>query len=255
MHVAIVGSPRSGNSRCRRYLASAWRLDEYASHDPGLLLAPPEGGGVLQVHATRTDAIERSVRGRGMRVVVTVRHPLDMLLSILHFAQFEDDVRRWPHGDDVVALQGCDPTSEAFRAFATGSAFESLVRVSRSWWGRADAVVRFEHAASDLTSACAALARLDGTRECDTAAAERAAEFGYFHGLPNRHGWQGRAGYWTEFIDRSLARQVEENLGSLMGTYSTRDAQAVDAIDVRLAWAASLDVARPHRSSVRRTAC
>ena len=90
---------RALGSLLRKTLARAHGLDETASHDPAYLFGDLALGTVAQVHAPYTPELHASLRKRSVIVVTPRRHPLDVLLSMLHFAQFEPDVSCWLGGN------------------------------------------------------------------------------------------------------------------------------------------------------------
>jgi hypothetical protein len=93
------------------------------------------------MHWRRSPTFHQFLMERQFEVLVTVRHPLDVLISILHFAQYEPATRRWLDGEggNETSLLGADPTSEAFLAYALSGRASALFEVSAEWYGIARA--------------------------------------------------------------------------------------------------------------------
>ena len=213
MRVAVVSSPRSGNMWLRRLLVAAYGLEERSAHTPDEV----DWGGLpercaLQLHWHRTADFRRRLRGDGFRVVVLARHPLDVLLSILHFAPHEPATARWLDGEggDESALAEADPASPAFLAYAVGPRARALLSITPEWWGRADVGVRYESLVEDpvaeLGRVCDALGRRPLV---DPETAVHVVTFKRLrYEATNQHFWQGRPGLWKELIPTHAALEI-----------------------------------------------
>src|SRR5918993_5848391 len=85
--LAIFGTPRSGNTWFRSLLTTAFGLTDYAMHDPkGIPWDSLPSRVVVNLHATPDDFLRGRLRTLGIRPIVIARHPLDALISVLHFA-------------------------------------------------------------------------------------------------------------------------------------------------------------------------
>ena len=100
LRLAVVSTPRSGNTWFRRLAAAAYRLDEWAVHNPrDLDWAGLSSRCILQIHWHRAEPFLSLLERYQFRVAVLSRHPLDVLISILHFAPHEPDTARWLEGE------------------------------------------------------------------------------------------------------------------------------------------------------------
>jgi len=214
IRVAIVSTPRSGNMWLRRLLVAAYGLEERAAHTPAEVdwEALPERC-VLQLHWHRTPELLESFDRHGFRVVVLARDPLDVLVSILHFAPLEPQTARWLDGEagDESAVFGADPASAAFRAYALGPRARALLSVTPEWWPHADARVRYEELVADtaavLGGLVAALRADPVVPAADAAAAVRFSDLQ--QEATNGHFWQGRPGLGRELIPPDLAGEIQ----------------------------------------------
>ena len=146
MRLAVVSTPRVGNMWLRRQLVALYGLEERSAHTPDEVEwdTLPEAC-ALQLHWPRTRAFVRTLERHGFRVIVVCRHPLDVLISILHFAGHEPETARWldgAHGDEQTII-GADPSSPAFRAYAGGKRARALIDVSPQWWKHALVSLRY----------------------------------------------------------------------------------------------------------------
>lgn len=213
--VAVVATPRSGNTWLRRLVAAVGGLAEVAGHTP----AEVDWAGLpdrcaLQLHWRRTGAFGSLLAEHGFRVVTLARHPLDVLISVLHFAPHEPETACWlgSEGGDESAILGATPRSAAFLEYATGPRARALLAVSREWWSAPGCLrVRYEdlvrEPAAELGRAAIALgldgrgSGLAGAVAANTLAVARAS-------APNQHFWQGRPGLWKLLLPAAEARRI-----------------------------------------------
>jgi SAM-dependent methyltransferase len=160
----------------------------------------------LQLHWPPTHSLIEQLDRAGFSVVVLARHPLDVLLSVLHFSQNEPRTARWLNGDGgtELSLLGAEPCSDAFRAYATGPRAAALLSVSTEWWRspRLDVPVRFEElVAAPQEVLERATETLGGTTPNRVAeAAERATFDSLRSETGNGHFWRGRPGHWRSLM-------------------------------------------------------
>ena len=210
MRLAVVSTPRSGNSWVREVLGIAYGLDQIAVHDRDELPSPLPDRVVLQAHWDRTADLADEWAARGVRVITVARHPLDVLISMLHFSRFEPTVARWLGGDYLAGLAGASPAGDAFARFAVSPGAGHLLGVTPQWWAAPGTVrVRYEEMCADAAIALLSVQDELGAPPAtpfDVALAARPIEL--FRASPNRHGWQGRPGLWRRLIVAELAERV-----------------------------------------------
>lgn len=220
MRIAIVSSPRSGNTWLRRLLGATYRLEERSAFTPDELdwEALPERC-VLQLHWHRTPEFLAQLDRYGCSVVVVARHPLDVLVSILHFAQHESSTDRWLDGEagSEAVLWGADPTSPAFVEYALSPRAQALLSITPEWWEYADARARYERL---VVSPAGELGRIvDALGTPPSVLPTRAIERVRFDRLqkeaPNHHFWQGRAGLWREVVPTAAALEIAEGYAGM----------------------------------------
>jgi hypothetical protein len=213
LRIAIVSSPRSGNMWLRRLLRTSYGLDERSAFRPDELdweRLPDRC--VLQFHWHRTPEFRELLERYGYSVVVLARHPLDVLVSILHFSAHEPDTARWLDGEggDESILRGADPTSPAFLTYATSPRARALLSVTPEWWTHANVCVRYESLVDDPASELGRLlGALGGEPVMPPGEAVEAVSFASLQQeAPNQHFWQGRAELWRELVPTPVAREI-----------------------------------------------
>ena len=159
--VAIIGTPRTGNAWIRRVLAAVLDAEEFPVAHPADLdwECLPERF-VIQLHRQRSRLLERALRERGIAVISTARHPLDVLLSVLAFVQGEQSATEWglEHGGNEVRLQGSGARDFAFLDWALSSRARELLSLTPAWWSTPTTHrVRYEELMADPDAGFAAL--------------------------------------------------------------------------------------------------
>lgn len=135
--IAILASMRSGNSYLRMLLARVLDASEQQISHPGDVPwgELPERI-VIVLHHVRTELLATRLRRHGFHSVTLIRHPFDVLLSHLMFAQTAPKADSSRH--DTEALLDADPTSDAFARWAKNHGRGSL-GITQSWLDDPDA--------------------------------------------------------------------------------------------------------------------
>ncbi len=205
--MAIIGTPRTGNTWIRRVLADVIDAPEISEHHPDAI----DWGGlpescVLQLHWPRTPALERVLTARGITVLSAARHPLDVLLSILVFSQKEPATKQWLDGEagDESPLQGASPGDAAFVAWSVGPRARRLLSLTPEWWlSPATVRVRYEDLCADPEATfrrlVSALGPMSGDDVERAVAANSPARLEELSG--GVHVWKARPGLWREVLD------------------------------------------------------
>lgn len=175
----------------------------------------PADGCIVVMHRRRTLPFEGFLREHGFRLTAMARHPLDVLLSILSYAQLprnREFSSLWIEGEcgNEESLAGASPISEAFVRYAVGWRAAALFDVSTSWAPRA------EHASyerlvldprAELARLCAALDVTPKNDVDEVLARHSLTTFG--ENAPG-HVWRGEPGIWRKLIVPEVARAVRE---------------------------------------------
>jgi hypothetical protein len=213
MRLALISTPRSGNTWLRHMLAGLYGLNQYAVHDPSDLDWPrlPDDC-IVQLHWRRNEAFVRWLKNLGFRFVTIGRHPLDVLISILHFCTREPDTRRWllGEGGDESAICGLSPSAPEFASYAVGARAKALLSVTPEWWSSADSVcVRYEDLVEEPAATLEATGERLGSFNQRISETIEALAFEKLQlTSQNGHFWQGRPGLWQELLPAAAAAPI-----------------------------------------------
>jgi hypothetical protein len=246
LRLAVVSTPRSGNSWFRHMLAEVLELEQLAVHRPDEVdwrqLAPRA---VLQLHWLPNEAFVSLLEQHDFRPVVLARHPLDVLISILAFSQHDDSTLNWlgGNGGNERSIAGASPTSEAFLSYATGPRAKALLRISAEWWQACNVCrVRYEDLVADTLSQLAnilATLGLSARKPLREVAAKATPE--NMRGLSVDmlyHVWQAQAGLWKRLLtSREVGPicETHQDVLKILG-YTCQADESLKSADAQLAW-------------------
>lgn len=230
LRLAVVGTPRSGNTWLRRVLATAYEFTgetgwERSTHDPAEIdWGADPARSIVQVHLRREPGYEQMFGTHGVRVVVPRRHPFDVLISILQYATHVHDTHRWLDGEggDEVAIRGLDPNHPDFLAYATGPRARALLAVSPAWRDAPGAVsLRYEDLVASPVPTLGRLAEALGQPPViaweEALAANTMAALRKTHGFG--HIWMGRPGLWRHLLTRPSAEALASAHAPLLAAF------------------------------------
>ncbi len=244
--IAILGTPRSGNTWLRAMLRTMYALPDFAAHDPANIPwdeLPPDA--IVNLHATPTPAL--CERLAGFRIVTIARHPLDTLISILHFAPFHSASDGWllGQGGGEGAIRGATPVSPEFIEYATGPRAAALFSVSRLWWDVPGVIrVRYEDLVENTIGELSRINEQLGmslAKSPESVAEEHALDaMRGRHVSFRQHVWKGQPRHWRRFLPADVARRIAAahpqsfaRLGYVCDPDETLDADTADVIWAR----------------------
>jgi len=228
LRLAVIGTPRSGNSWLRRLVATGLSIGgedgrEIAVHDPDAIdWAADVPRSIVQVHMRRDEGRSRLLERHGVRVLVPSRHPFDTLISILQYAiHAPQESAQWllGEGGNEYGIRGLDPCHSGFLEYCRSERASALLGVSSSWLGEPSAVrVRYE----DLSAATeATLDRVGrGIGQKPRIGWAESVEKNSKESLSGMFGpghvWKGQPGLWRSLLTRNAASALLEAHGSLI---------------------------------------
>jgi len=192
-------------------LARTLGLEEIAVHNWRDLPSELPNDCVLQIHWYREPNFQAFLRENKFRLIVLARHPLDVLLSVLHFIEYEPLTARWLEGNCGISpeLIGSSPVSAAFKRYATSWGAENLLSISYQWWHDPETLrIRYEDLVEDPKANFNTIVKvLDGSTDTLEPILQE-INFEKFRATPNRHGWQGQPGLWRRLIPTITALKI-----------------------------------------------
>lgn len=216
LRIALVATPRTGNTWIRTLLAEAWGLRELAVHTPtDVPWRDLPGRLVVQLHWHRFPCFRAALDEFGFRVVTIARDPLDVLVSVLQFCQKDRTTEFWLSGEggDETELLGLGARDPGFLRWALSGRARALLSVTKEWWADGETIrVRYEDAVAAPAAALAAVAGRLGVRplrDVDEVGSRVSLEemrrrFAAFPG----HFWKGRPGGAAEVLTPEAAAQI-----------------------------------------------
>jgi hypothetical protein len=224
VRVAIIGTPRTGNTWVRRVLADVFELTELSVHRP--LELPPSlpARCAIQLHWPRTPALQSWLAQERVHVISAARHPLDVLASILIFAQREPNTLEWLDGagGTELTIRGAEFGDPAFEAYALGPRARALLSITPDWWDAASTIrVRYEDLAAHPMPIFGALC--SGISRAFDAPMRRDLRAVIEHNSPERihegsggvHVWHARPGMHHEVLASGLIARLAEAHGDV----------------------------------------
>jgi hypothetical protein len=214
LRVAILATPRSGNTWLRSLLGSLYGLADVVCDRPEEVPweTLPERC-VLQLHWSPDLELRDRLRGHEFHPVTVARHPLDQLISILHFSTTWPGTSQWFGGrcGSEDAICGVLPTSREFREYATGARALALLAISRDWWHVADCChLHYETLVDDTALVLGHLTeRLEPTPPGAIAEAIASNTLEQLRPrVANQHYWRGSPGHWQRLLPAAVAREI-----------------------------------------------
>jgi hypothetical protein len=220
LRLALLNTPRSGSTWLRCLLATMLELKEVSAFAPEEIdWAELPARGVVHLHAHRSRPMLELLRRHRLRPVVVRRHPLDVLISILHFAPHEPATARWLGGEggDERLLHDATPMSDSFLRYATGPRAKALLSLSPAWAEDENAiVVGYEQLVAAPEEGLHHIAS-----ELSTVTVREPREAVALHSLArhrtlnrNQHYWRGQPGLWRRLLTRCVAQEIESAQGA-----------------------------------------
>lgn len=220
MRLAVIGSHRSGTTWVRSVLGGMFGLEQIAIADP----APYNWDSlpqrcVLQMHYYPVDWFLKRLHDYDFKVVITARHPFDILTSWLNYNYYVHQEGYCPGGGacpecSIIELM---PRSDEFIAYAGGESGRLLLCYSPAWWQR-DGVSRVRY--EDMVNApeptltrliselgASPVVPLDEILHA-TAIETRKGDHASWH----YHYWQGRPGLWRDMFPADVARRLHARI-------------------------------------------
>jgi hypothetical protein len=248
--VAIISTPRSGNTWLLHLLSNIYQAATQAVHSPlEINWDKLPASCILQVHWHPEPSFLLHLEKAEFRVVVVARHPLDVLISILHFALY-DPTCRWLEGEggNERPIFGAMPRSTAFLDYATGPRANALLSISQEWWSRPGCqTLHYEDLVAQPVDEMVRLVAALGTPPLKPVeSAVEATTLAKLRKLTQNtnHFWQGQANLWKKFFTASEAASIAAIHASLFGQLGYRcepdselTAGAADANWLKLVWA------------------
>jgi hypothetical protein len=215
LRLALISTPRTGNNWLLNLLSRVYGLPGFSPTSlPNVPWQdlPPECAIIL--HWRRTPELVKLLQIHRFQAITMARHPLDVLLSILHFT-LREPTDGWLEGEggNEQPILGLAPGSQGFLDYACGPRARALLGVTGDWWDAPDCLqVRYEDLVENPKLVMERLAEALGVppRFSPEAAAASTTLPRLRAQFTDRqhHFWQGKPGLWKELLPHDHAQQI-----------------------------------------------
>lgn len=209
--LAIVGSPRSGNVWIRSILARHLDLAEIAVFNYRDAPDPLPARCLVQTHWYREPNFQQWLGRHGFAKLCIARHPLDILLSVLHFVRHEPTTGRWLEGNAGLppSLATATPASPEFLDYALSFGAENLLSPTYQWWHDPSAYrLRYEESVADPVRVLGDLVHALGGDPRGLGPLIEAFSVARRRGQSNWHVWRGRPNSYRSFLPYGSALRI-----------------------------------------------
>lgn len=269
LRLALISTPRSGNTWLRALLAAIFDLEQIAAHFPDEIdweNLPRRC--VIQIHWGPKPWFRKRLQQHGVRVVVLARHPLDVLMSWLNHTYYvHQDGRCLGEGVcNECKIVGVLPRNETFLDYARSEQGQLLLCYSPRWWEKPGVLrVRYEDLVAEPEVVLGRLAdQLDEPVRrpiTETIDATSVRRLKHDNEVWQYQYWQGKPGLWRAMLPAPEARAFAEALTEPFGVlgYDCDADETLEASQADQNWLQlQLDSTREHlrleRAKHRQTA-
>ena len=215
MRVAIISSPRCGNTFLRLCLADILSLNTDAFHEPKSFPSVFPDNFIFQLHWQNNDKLFEYLLNKKFKIITLARNPLDIFISILRFTRHEKQVENWLKGELNIKqskFKLWQPNDPNFINWCTSKYSKKLLSVSLEW-SKLDNIhlIRYEDL---IFKPFEELIRINNFLDLNNFDQEKAEiilkkyDINYFKNLPNLHGWKGKVGNWKSFFKKDNAIKI-----------------------------------------------
>jgi hypothetical protein len=208
--LAIVSSPRSGNSFIRFILADALGWPTLAIHRVTEAPRTLSRNVVLQIHWEHEPEFVHWLSEQDFSVLTIARHPLDTLLSAIRFSYHDTSVAQWLDGRAgmPVRLGGAGTASDEFLAYCLSDGAAALLAVSADWWSPASLRLRYEDVVADPIGELQPIVEHLGGSGDKLGKAIAKYSLEGMRELYGQHGWRADPGHWKHLVPTVAAVRI-----------------------------------------------
>jgi hypothetical protein len=223
LRLAILSTPRTGNTWIRHVLGSALGLAQHAVHDYKEIPEPLAENVLVAAHWPREPHFQKWLKDRQFVKLTIARNPFDVLVSVLHFARKEPQVHRWLEGNVEIpeSFLHVSPSSDEFLNYCLSFGAENLLSVSYQWWHDSSVIrLRYENCVANPPQIFGETARTLGREVTDWNAYLEPVSLENMRKHANNHGWKASPNHYKSLVPSFAAweiykrhRQVFQKLG------------------------------------------
>ena len=215
--IAILSTPRTGNTWLRRLLDAIYSLPQVVADTPDDVewdQLPQQC--ILQLHWPFDTALESLLSKHEFKIVTLFRNPFDTLISILHFATVWKNTGLWMGGlqGDETGIVGTRPCSREFAKYAESDRAKLLIAASANWAESENCLpIGYESLVEDTVGEMRRVTDrlLPAPDEVISAAVEANSLARLRACVQNQHFWRGQPGIWKTLLPQAVAQEIERH--------------------------------------------
>lgn len=215
MRVAIISSPRCGNTFLRLCLADILSLNTDAFHEPKNFPSVFPEDFIFQLHWQNDDKLYKFLLKKKFKIITLTRNPLDIFISILRFTRHEKQLENWLKGELNIKqskFKLWQPNDHNFINWCTSEYSKKLLSVSLEW-SKLDNIhlIKYEDLVYKPFQELKKINNFLELKFFDQKKTEivlKKYDINYFKNLPNLHGWKGKVGNWKSFFKKDNAKKI-----------------------------------------------
>jgi len=244
--IAIVSTPRTGNTWLRRLLDAIYSLPQIVADTPDDVdwdQLPQHC--ILQLHWPADAELRSRLLKHEFKIVTLFRNPCDTLISILHFATVWNKTNLWMGGlqGDESNIIGARPCSREFAEYAESDRAKLLIAASANWAEAENCLsIKYESLVEDAAGELKRVSDrlLPVSPEVISAAVEANSLTRLRSCVQNQHFWQGQPGIWKTLLPSDLARDIERHHASAFSAmgYVSVSEQSISSAEADANWTA-----------------
>jgi hypothetical protein len=218
LRLAVISSPRSGNTWLREMIAALYGLEQIPVHFPeDIPWDNLPNRCITQIHWNPEPEFTTLLDRAGFRVIAIGRHLFDILMSYLNYVYYVHQEGICPGGGacEECVIVGRSPQSREFRDYVASDRAALLFGYTPRWWNRPGVIqFRYEELVADAATHLRNLAAQLGESPV-RGIAEVMEATSIERMKPRRdawqyHFWQGRPGLWRTMIPADEAVWLAE---------------------------------------------
>jgi hypothetical protein len=193
-------------------LADAMDLTQIAVHRPDDVPRELPDRCIIQLHWRYSSELQSWAVDLQLRPLTLTRHPLGVLISILHFCVNEPDTCQWldGRGGNEIALRGHSPFSREFLEYGKSRRAAELLSVSPDWLNAGVPFARYEQLVSSPETALTTILGDLGLQPLRpvTEVVRRYGIESLRRTSSNQHFWRGDPFLWKRLLTSHIAEEI-----------------------------------------------
>lgn len=218
MRIAIISSPRCGNTFLRLCLSKLLNLETNAFHKPEDFPKKFPEKFIFQLHWEMEENLKNFLYNENFKIITLTRNPLDIFISILRFIKYEKEVEKWLDGKlelNQTIFKNYEPNDLQFINWCSSENGKKLLDVSFKWSNlRKIHSIKYENLVLNLENELNGIYKFLNIKHINYNRAVntfKKFDINYFKSLPNKHGWKGKINNWQTYFNKKNAETIYYN--------------------------------------------